>query len=81
MGVNIVLLASEIVKRVHQSPDSAANLEILVVGLIRAEQERDLEAQRNEAKQAYQDCEIVRQKAIEEANAFLKDFARDFAPK
>lgn len=35
--MNITLLASEIVCRVKDSPDSAANLEILVAGLIREE--------------------------------------------
>lgn len=55
--MNTILLASEIVRRVHRSQDSAVNLEIVVANLIRAEQERasamndlDVEAEVLEAK-------------------------------
>lgn len=40
--MNYFALASDIVRRVHHSPDSSANLEIVVAGLIRKEQERDV---------------------------------------
>lgn len=39
--MNIPLLASDIVRRVHHSQDSAINLEIVVVGLIQEEVDRD----------------------------------------
>lgn len=73
--MNTILLASEIVRRVHQSPDSVTNLETLVANLIREEIERDAAL----AEEKYWDDHNQLVAAIlngshEEASSLLENF-------
>ena len=55
--MNYYLLAAEIVRRVHHSPDSAHNLAETVAGLIRAERDRAVTAEQAERLDAMREAD------------------------